>query len=169
MCGDADGNGDANSASAELTAAGGTDNPDFALSESFAIGIDLGGPGTTLKGDGVMDFVFGYPSGAADGSERFPCGTRFDITCFGLYFYQEGKADQPGQRFVWTTNAYRTFSANLLPGLQASLVDKNSKPTLARPDLEWTINDFNGNQVKSISFSLFCKMMLTYFKYMIGV
>jgi hypothetical protein len=43
ICGDADGNGDPNGASNELTSAGGSDNPDFKLSESFCLGMDLGG------------------------------------------------------------------------------------------------------------------------------
>ena len=43
VCGDADGNGDANGSSTELTAAGGTDNPDFKLSESVAIAMDMSG------------------------------------------------------------------------------------------------------------------------------
>jgi hypothetical protein len=152
VCGDADGNGDANGGVGRADSGRRHGQSGLCSLESVAIGLDLGGPGATLKGDGVMDFVFGYPSGAADGSERFPCGVRFDISCFGLYFYQEGKADQPGQRFVWTTDPYRTFSANLLPSLQASVVDNNSKPSLARPDLEWTINNFNGE----LRFGFYC-------------
>ena len=47
VCGDADGNGDPNGASNELTSAGGSDNPDFKLSESFCLGMDLGGGAIT--------------------------------------------------------------------------------------------------------------------------
>jgi hypothetical protein len=117
VCGDADGDGNANAASMALQQAGGNDNPDFALSESFAVGLDLGGAGATLKGDGKMDFVIGYPAQLGDQSDRFPCGDRFDISCFGVYFFQAGVFDQPGTRFVYKTDAYNGFPAGLLAKL----------------------------------------------------
>jgi hypothetical protein len=127
-----------------LQQAGGNDNPDFALSESFAVGLDLGGAGATLKGDGKMDFVIGYPAQLGDQSDRFPCGDRFDISCFGVYFFQAGVFDQPGTRFVYKTDAYNGFPAGLLAKLAPRARDRNPKPSTTAPDLEWTIEDFNG-------------------------
>jgi hypothetical protein len=80
----------------------------------------LGGPGTTLKGDGKMDFVIGYPAQLGDQSDRFPCGDRFDVTCFGVYFFQAGRLDQPGTRFIYKTDAYNGFPAGLLAKLNAA-------------------------------------------------
>lgn len=45
ICGDADGDGDADHSSAELLASGGVDVADFQGSESFCIGLDMGGRG----------------------------------------------------------------------------------------------------------------------------
>ena len=54
ICGDADGNGDPNAASNELTSAGGSDNPDFKLSESFCLGMDLGGGAANEPGIEIL-------------------------------------------------------------------------------------------------------------------
>jgi hypothetical protein len=143
VCGDADGDGDANAASMVLQQAGGNDNPDFALSESFAVGLDLGGSGAVLKGDGKMDFVIGYPAQLGDQSDRFPCGDRFDITCFGVYFFQAGASTSPAR--VSSTRRTRTTASRR--ACSPSCRRASSTATRSRrsaPDLEWTINDFNG-------------------------
>jgi hypothetical protein len=127
VCGDADGDGDPNAASMVLVQAGGNDNPDFALSESFAVGSIWAARARTLAGDGKMDFVVGYPAQLGDQSDRFPCGDRFDISCFGVYFFQAGAFDQPGTRFVYKTAAYNGFPAGLLAKLS---------PRVARPQPE---------------------------------
>ena len=89
-----------------------------------------------------MDFVIGYPASNNEESERLPCG-KLDNSCFGLYFFQEGVLDQPGNRFVYQEVAYRNFPAGLLAKISPKAVDQNPNPTQQRPDLEWTINDFN--------------------------
>jgi hypothetical protein len=147
VCGDADGDGDPSVSSSALFAAGGTDNPDFALSESFAVGLDLGGPGATLAGDGKMDFVIGYPAQRSDQSDAFPCEatavTSYGTACFGVYFFQSGAFDQPGTRFVYKTATYGSFAAGILPQIFSLAKDENPQTTTTRPDLEWTINNFN--------------------------
>jgi hypothetical protein len=89
-----------------------------------------------------MDFVIGYPSRNNADGQRFPCGT-LDKTCFGLYFYEEGALEQPGNRFVYEIGAYRNFKAGLLQSIGTKARDRNPTPSQTRPDLEWTIDDFN--------------------------
>jgi hypothetical protein len=89
-----------------------------------------------------MDFIIGYPSSDNADGQPFPCGT-LDNTCFGLYFYEEGALGKPEKRFVYEVGAYRNFTAGLLQAISGKTVDHNNVPTLAKPDLEWTINDFN--------------------------
>jgi hypothetical protein len=97
-----------------------------------------------------MEFIIGYPAQQADQSDRFPCvdipGAQFGIDCFGLYFFEAGgrALDQPQNRFVWKTDAYNGIPAGVLDAVKANVVDRNRQPSAARPDLEWTINDFNG-------------------------
>jgi len=143
VCGDADGDGDAGRTSLALTVAGGVDHPDFAFSESFALGLDFGGPGVNLAGDGQMDFVIGYPASLGEGSEPFPCGDLFNITCFGLYFFQSGHLDKASTRFVFAAGAYDRFAAGVLALVWRNAVDHNGKPDRSKPDLEWSINNFN--------------------------
>ena len=126
-------NSNPNVSSPQLTNAGGNDNPNMALSESFAVGIDLGGPGTVLAGDGNMDFVIGYPAQLGDDSDRFPCGSTFDTSCFGIYFFEVGQFDQPGTRFVYKTDAYNGFPAGLLTQIRPLVIDQNPQTSQARP------------------------------------
>lgn len=97
-----------------------------------------------------MEFIIGYPAQQADSSDRFPCadiiGSQFGIDCFGLYFFESGgrALDQPQNRFVWKTDAYNGMPAGVLTTAKPNVVDHNRQPSLARPDLEWSINDFNG-------------------------
>jgi hypothetical protein len=146
ICGDADSNGDPNAASSVLSMNGGLDLPDFKGSESFAIAMDMGG-GVNNRPDGVMDYIIGYPAQKSDQSDDFPCMTQpennFGIACFGLYYFQDGSMDQPGTRFTYKTGPYRTFAAGTLTQVQTLVKDENPTPSTSRPDLEWTIKDFN--------------------------
>jgi hypothetical protein len=147
VCGDADGDGDPNAASATLVDAGGVDLNQFSGSESCALAIDIGAAGNAVP-DGSFDFVIGYPVDSQNSPEPFPCAstpttppTPFGVSCFGLYRYKDGlSADQVGARFVYT-------AADVLLQRAAAekwAIDHSAAGTsLARPDLEWTIDKFN--------------------------
>jgi hypothetical protein len=129
VCGDADGDGDAGRTSTILEQRGGLDLPKMETSESFAVAFDV-------TGDGVMDFVLGYPSQFNAQSERYPCGIdKFDITCFGVYLYDtSGGAAVPSQRFIY--KAASDVSSH-------PARDQNPATSSSRPDLEWTVLNFN--------------------------
>ena len=104
VCGDADGDGDADNASLALVQRGGQDLPHFAKSESCAIAIDIGSS-LSQQPDGTFDFVLGYPAQRSSRSDRFPCDTANDQSCFGLYRYDNGTGSRHlGQRFIWREN-----------------------------------------------------------------
>eukprot|EP01108_Squamamoeba_japonica_P008365 TRINITY_DN741_c0_g2_i2.p1 TRINITY_DN741_c0_g2~~TRINITY_DN741_c0_g2_i2.p1 ORF type:complete len:570 (+),score=393.14 TRINITY_DN741_c0_g2_i2:56-1765(+) len=125
ICGDADADGDANRASVELASRGGNDLADFSNSESIAFAFDV-------DSDGQMDYVLGYPSEQNDASERYPCADTLDVSCFGLYRYDQRPGTAvPSQRFVY--RAGDAFAA----------VDHNAAVSAARPDLEWTVRGYN--------------------------
>lgn len=104
-----------------------------------------------LSFSGKMEFIIGYPAQKSDASDRFPCDdiplSNLGKDCFGLYFF-EGPGprglDQPQNRFTWLTGAYNGMPAGVLESAKANVVDRNPSPSLSRPDLEWTINNFNG-------------------------
>ena len=98
-----------------------------------------------------MEFAIGYPAGAADTSDRFPCqddsSAQFGIACFGLYFFETTALralDSPQSRFTWKTDAYNGMPAGLLTTVKPNVIDNNPRPSSSRPDLEWSIRDFNG-------------------------
>ena len=69
--------------------------------------------------------------------------TQLSIDCFGVYFFEAGQSDQAGTRFIYNAGEYNGFPAGLLEQLNVFMVDHNPEPTELRPDLEWSINDFN--------------------------
>lgn len=81
-------------------------------------------------------------------SDTFPCASiaqsNFGSACFGLYFFEIGqRASHPQSRFTWKTDAYNGMPAGVLVAAARNMVDWNPHPTVARPDIEWTIKDFN--------------------------
>ena len=137
ICGDADGNGDPSDSAAALTARGGVDLPNFRNSEAALIALDFGAPGKGLP-DGEMDVILGYPPGASDNSERFPCNTAgdvFDTSCFGLYVY-----GAPGLDSINTKVRYVAGS----PVVTQKVTDYNPALNAAKPDIEWSIDGLNG-------------------------
>jgi hypothetical protein len=44
---------------------------------------------------------------------------------------------------MWTTGPYNNMPAGVLTAVQGQAVDHNPTPSVAKPDLEWSINDFN--------------------------
>jgi hypothetical protein len=155
VCGDADGDGDESRSSAALTALGGVDLANLANSESFVVALDL-------DRDGKFDFALGYPAQVNGESERYPCDNALlDTSCFGVYLYDNSPStQQPGQRLVFK-------AGSAVAGHSAR--DNNVKPSLAKPDLEWTVFAFNklrqaigvpaldrsGGQVWSLNFLAF--------------
>jgi len=149
VCGDADGDGDAGVTSPELDALGGKDLPDFTGSESFAVAIDFGDEfGGEINGQ--FDFVIGYPGGNAANNVlsctlNKPNDTLFNsVDCFGLYVAAQVLGTNLGTSFV---------EPQVLPGVQGVLphpaTDHNPKPSLSKPDLEWTIDDLSGLRAKA--------------------
>jgi hypothetical protein len=141
VCGDADGDGDPGTTSMVLQQNGGQDLAAFQSSESCAIVFDIGNP-TTNSGepDAEFDFALGYPALAGTGSDAFPCGAAalFDTRCFGLYRFNQARgADHLGERFV-----YRA-SDPLLATAFSFAKDRNPTTSRARPDLEWSVENFN--------------------------
>ena len=64
----------------------------------------------------------------------------FDTSCFGIYLYQHAAGpEQIGQRFVYRSGdpLFAVVKDNNLA------VDNNPSTSLAKPDLEWTIRQFN--------------------------
>jgi len=120
--GDADGNGDPGNTSMELAARGGQDFPNLANSESIAVAIDL-------DQDGTFDMIAGVPAGDSDGGP-LDC-VNYDINdCFGLYsFFSDISADPLGFRF--------------LSPLEHPIINQNPVINSARPDFEFTIDDWN--------------------------
>jgi len=137
ICGDADGDGNADTTSNPLGILGGIDQPQFAGSESFLIAFDLGAPGK-LPRDGVLDVIIGYPAGQAIDSQTFPCGNLFGTSCFGLYYYSGTSYSTPQYRFKFVGP-----DAALGNTPASRVIDNNPNPTSARPHLEWTIKNFN--------------------------
>lgn len=112
-------------------------------SESFTLALDLGTLVANGNGsgelDGNFDVVLGYPSQQAGDSDPFPCGSALDTTCFGVYLYSGTERADPYNRFRYTT------SGGVLPH---PAVDHNALTSVAKPDLEWTISNFNGLRQK---------------------
>jgi hypothetical protein len=148
VCGDADGDGNASFTSPELDGLGGKDLPDFIGTESFAVAIDFGDEfGGPINGQ--FDFIIGYPGGNA-ANNVLSCTqgktneTLFSsIDCFGLYVAAESLGTNLGSAFV---------EPPVLPGVQGVLphraTDHNPRPNMARPDLEWTIEDLSQPALK---------------------
>lgn len=137
ICGDADGDGDPSRTSPELSDNGGTDSPNFAQSEACAFALDVGNPAiNSAEPDGTFEFIMGYPSDNKEPANRFPCGTAFDQTCFGLYSVipDPTLTDHLGNRFRYDANTAATFSF---------AKDRNPNLSAVRPDIEWSIERFN--------------------------
>jgi hypothetical protein len=144
VCGDADGDDDASRTSMPLQARGGQDLPRFGSSESCAIAFDVGDDAAnSAEPDGSFDFVVGYPAQQADESDNFPCtnggtNTDFDTACFGLYRFSKAVGvEQLGQRFVYTAGDA------LLQAAFGFAKDRNPTTSVARPDLEWSVENYN--------------------------
>jgi len=122
IAGDADGEGDPNNSSPELTARGGQDLPNLANSESIAVAFDL-------DQDGTFDMIAGVPGGDSDGGE-LDC-ENYDVNdCFGLYTYFSSlSVDQLSRRF--------------LSPIEHPIINQNPAVSAARPDFEFTILDWN--------------------------
>ena len=86
VAGDADGDGDPNSSSAELRARGGEDLEGLAQTESIALLFDVN---RDVAQGGNFDFVVGVPGGNSPNGEPLDCGagqTTFNLSdCFGLF------------------------------------------------------------------------------------
>jgi hypothetical protein len=90
-----------------------------------------------------FEFVIGYPSLQNENSLPYPC-QQLDNSCFGLYFFDNTEPHAPASvQFVYDYRAYGGFAAGVLPQVFERVVDHNPSPTLAAPDLEWSITDFN--------------------------
>jgi hypothetical protein len=141
VCGDADGDGDPSTTSMVLQQNGGQDLAAFQSSESCAIAFDVGNPAARSgEPDTEFDFVLGYPAQAGTGSDAFPCGAAalFDQRCFGLYRFNQARgAEHLGQRFV-----YRATDP-LLSAAFNFAKDRNPTTSRARPDIEWSVENFN--------------------------
>lgn len=122
IAGDADGDGDPNNSSQELTARGGQDLPNLANSESIAVAIDL-------DQDGIFDMIAGVPGGDSAGGD-LGC-ENYDINdCFGLYHYfHDGPVSQLSYRFESL--------------IEHPIINQNPSISAARPDFEFTIDDWN--------------------------
>jgi hypothetical protein len=142
ICGDADADGDPSRTSAELQARGGQDLPKFAKSETCAIALDFGSAGDSTLDDS-FDFVVGYPSGRASGSDTFPCSVGvgvdvFDTSCFGLYQY-DLTAQHLGDSFKFVA----ADPALALARSRSLALDQNPTTSMMKPDVEWTLNKLN--------------------------
>lgn len=118
IAGDAEGDGDPGNASTDLISIGGQDPPDFAMSESFVVQIDL-------DQDGSNDLVAGVPAGNPPGG-TLGC-VNFDIEdCFGLYnYFDGGMFSNPGSSFDSLIDGTNTLFAS---------------PSGSAPDIEFTID-----------------------------
>jgi hypothetical protein len=152
VCGDADGDGDAGSASPTLRSLGGQDLPDLARGEGFAIVLDFDLnvadvlPSFQPTVLAPFDFVIGVPAGqpadavevAMPGQvEVLPCTKgKADndllnmANCFGVYEYQNTVAVNIARRFLREA---------IIDGAKWPTRNSNPTPVPARPDLEWTI------------------------------
>ncbi|MBT9557923.1 MAG: hypothetical protein IV100_17940, partial [Myxococcales bacterium] len=62
----------------------------------------------------------------------------FDVRCFGLYRYNQAQgAQQLGRRFVYKNGD------TLLSAASSSAKDRNPTTSTQRPDLEWSLENFN--------------------------
>ncbi len=122
VAGDADGDGDPSSSSPDLTSRGGQDLPNLANSESIAVAIDL-------DQDGVFDMIAGVPGGDSAGGD-LGC-ENYDINdCFGLYnYFHDISVTQLSFRFESL--------------IEHPIINQNPVISSARPDFEFTIDDWN--------------------------
>jgi hypothetical protein len=135
VCGDADGDGDPDKTAPFLVDLGGIDTADFASTEAVAILLDFGN--ATAGPDGVFDFIIGYPGG---GTLSCAVGGRAPFAasdCFGLYNVSQFPGTNLGLAFVEPTAA------------KHATADHNPRPSLSRPDLEWTIEDLTALLAKA--------------------
>lgn len=122
ICGDADGDGDPSSSSAELLALGGHDLPDLARGEGIALVVDFDLNVADVLPSFVpnllvpFDFVIGVPAGqpaeavenaGPDQVSVLPCSRgktgneRLNMAnCFGVYKYQDTTAVALARRFL---------------------------------------------------------------------
>lgn len=122
IAGDADGDGDPNNSSLELVARGGQDAPNLANTESIAVAFDL-------DQDGTFDMIAGVPGGDSDGGE-LDCEI-YDVNdCFGLYTYFSTLSSDP-------------LSLRFLSPIEHPIINQNPVISNARPDFEFTIDDWN--------------------------
>ncbi|MGA9350609.1 MAG: SdrD B-like domain-containing protein, partial [Anaerolineae bacterium] len=118
ICGDADGNGDPGSTSSILGLRGGTDYPDLAQSESFALAIDTNNDFEEIPDDPYYSGDFEVVVGVGDG---------YDINDFGTYNYT-GSPSAPQSSFGTPLPNTTTLGAN---------------PSDSAPDIEFSIADFS--------------------------
>jgi len=72
------------SSSSALTSLGGVDMPDLSNSEAMLVAFDLGAVNSGTP-DGTFDIVVGVP---LESTSVTPSGcTNFDVSCFGVYRY----------------------------------------------------------------------------------
>jgi len=115
IAGDADGDGDPNTTSTELSDFGGTDEVDLGGRESIAIAFDVDGGG--------FDFIAGVPGGDPDVGEGPGCSDFDYDDCFAVF---EAAGADPGSL------AFR-FGPWLAP------VSPGPRPSAAAPDFEFAI------------------------------
>jgi hypothetical protein len=162
VCGDADGDGNPDRASAALAGLGGDDLPDLARGEAVAIALDfnLDAAGVIAGGaaSGPFDFVLGVPGGEPANAEAAPAPggvstlacARGQVNndlynmarCAGIYEYQDTSAVPLGRRFL------RPLELN---GQPWPFVNHNPTPSQAQPDLEFTVGQLTQLRSRGLS------------------